>query len=139
MRAPGQYAWRLALRLGAAIGAWAASAQSARATRRRSRCRSGRHALREPRGPREGQAGVLQQLTAPFKLRQARARMRLADLRALRDDQRVKDAEVAAQQVAQCAGPSASIAGAGPVDVALCCMLHGCRLWLFYCFSWGNG
>jgi hypothetical protein len=32
MRAPGQYAWRLAPRLGAAIGAWGASAQSARAS-----------------------------------------------------------------------------------------------------------
>ncbi len=148
MRAPGHCALHLAPRLGVAIGAWGASAQSARAS-----------------GPDEpfilgvcaqhvGAAAAAADATlaagradherdrlaraAPFKLRQARAPRRscgcgsaVGDLRALRDDQRVKDAEVAAKEAHQVANAQGRAfckhAGAGAVDVALP-LLYAARL-----------
>ncbi len=68
------------------------------------RARVGAAAAATPRSPRAaGQAGELQQLSPlsnfvkPVR-RDAAAAQRLADLRALRDDQRAKEAEVAAQE-----------------------------------------
>jgi hypothetical protein len=166
MRAPGQYAWRLAPRLGAAIGAWGASAQSARASgpdepvilgeRASAQPLPQRHARRGPRGLREGQAGELQRAAALSNFVKpvrrdaaAAAAQRLADLRALRDDQRAKEAEVAAQEAehqhwwpTRRDGPSASMRGQAQwMWPCLCCMLHaGCgpdAAWAVA--GWGKG
>jgi hypothetical protein len=164
MRAPGQYAWRLAPRLGAAIGAWGGSAQSARASGPDEPVILGKrasaqplpqcHARRGPRGPREGQAGELQGAASPLSnfvkpVRRdaaATAAQRLADLRALRDDQRAKEAEVADQEAEHRQRPMRTdgLRMRGQAQwmwPCLCCMLHaGCgpdAVWAVA--GWGKG
>jgi hypothetical protein len=112
-------------------------------------------ARRGPRGPREGQAGELQRATSPLSnfvkpVRRdaaAAAAQRLADLRAQRDDQRAKEAEVAAHEAEHRPRPMRAdglphacggrLSGCGPA----CCMLHaGCgpdAAWAVA--SWGKG
>jgi hypothetical protein len=80
MRAPGHCAWRLAPRLGAAVGAWGASAQSAGASGPDESVIPGRAraALRrkppwKPRAARATGCTLQADRAPPFKLRQARA------------------------------------------------------------------
>jgi hypothetical protein len=156
MRAPGQYAWRLAPRLGAAIGAWGGSAQfrgppaltsrsSWASARRRSRCRNA--TLAAGRADRERDRLASPTSRDPFQTfvkpvrrdAAAAAAQRLADLRALRDDQRAKEAEVAAQEAEHRQRPMPTdglphacggrLSGCGPAS-AVCCTLVVARMLL---------